>query len=236
MRNLKYSLSITLMTQALLIGHVSNTIADTKTGAMQFWNGKQWRDIPAYVMHSTVEPTLHLCDGVPTWVLYSCPGSNPYEIGETGPAGGRVFYISDGGLHGLEAAPIDLPIRIWGCEGKAIAKASGTDIGTGNANTKAVVAGCDQAEGAVKQADNYYFNGYEDWYLPSKDELMALYNNIGPNAAAPLTNIGNFSNNNYYWSSSEIGPNHAWTIFFGNGAETFGPKLDKASARAIRKF
>lgn len=29
-----------------------------------------------------------------------------YAIGDTGPSGvGKVFYITDGGLHGLEAAP-----------------------------------------------------------------------------------------------------------------------------------
>jgi len=40
-------------------------------------------------------------------------GSDPatityYAVGDTGPAGGIVFYTSDGGLHGLEAAPADL--------------------------------------------------------------------------------------------------------------------------------
>src|SRR5271157_4536262 len=33
-------------------------------------------------------------------------GGKTYTIGETGPSGvGIVFYITDGGLHGLEAAP-----------------------------------------------------------------------------------------------------------------------------------
>ncbi|MBP8084514.1 MAG: hypothetical protein KAZ87_15050 [Spirochaetes bacterium] len=31
-----------------------------------------------------------------------------YAIGDTGPSGvGFVFYITDGGLHGLEVAPVD---------------------------------------------------------------------------------------------------------------------------------
>ena len=245
----KHLVLIMLLYPALLMNIVSKANADQKShsqksenvikpevGTMQFWNGKSWITIPNFTSHAKTEPSLHLCEGVPTWVLYSCPGSSPYEIGETGPAGGRVFYISDGGLHGLEAAPEDLPIRAWGCEGKAIKNASGVAIGTGSANTKAVIAGCDHANAAVKQADNYYFNGYEDWYLPSKDELTALYNNIGPNAPAPLSNIGHFSTTTYYWSSSEIGPNHAWTVFFANGEETFGQKMNPSSARAIRAF
>ena len=32
-----------------------------------------------------------------------------YVVGDVGPAGGIVFYVTDGGLHGLEAAPADQP-------------------------------------------------------------------------------------------------------------------------------
>ena len=38
-----------------------------------------------------------------------------YEIGKTGPAGGIVFYVTDGGLSGLEAAPTDVSTVVWGC-------------------------------------------------------------------------------------------------------------------------
>ena len=45
-------------------------------------------------------------------------GSNPavtYAIGDTGPSGvGIVFYITDGGLHGLEVAPVDQSTsQVW---------------------------------------------------------------------------------------------------------------------------
>ena len=65
-----------------------------------------------------------------------------YEIGDTGPAGGIVFYVTGGGLHGLEAAPADLSQTVWGCADTVIAGADGTGIGTGAQNTVDILAGC----------------------------------------------------------------------------------------------
>ena len=205
-------------------------------GDLQYWNGKKWLTIHPINTDAVIDPTLKLCNHKPTWVLYNCPGTSPYEIGETGPAGGRVFYISEGGKHGLEAAPIDQAISGWGCQGKAILKANGLVMGTGANNTSAAVSGCFESKGAIKSADNYSFNGFSDWYLPSKDELKLMYTNIGPGAAEPLTNIGEFQTSSNYWSSSEIGSNHAWVLFFGNGDESFGLKMNPSNVRAIRSF
>ena len=46
-----------------------------------------------------------------------------YEIGDTGPAGGKVFYITpgSGGIHGLEAALIDQAPAPWNCDGTDVA-------------------------------------------------------------------------------------------------------------------
>jgi hypothetical protein len=206
-------------------------------GDLQYWDGTKWLGIAKKISAKEpgVAPTFALCAGVPTWILYSCPGTSPYEIGETGPAGGKVFYVTEGGLHGLEAAPVDQPLAPWGCEGLATPGANGMPIGKGSSNTAAAVAGCNETVTAAKIADNYTFNGYSDWYLPSNDELNAMYTNIGPAAPAPLTNVGGFAINGY-WSSSEIGANHAWTLFFGNGGQSFGIKLNPLSIRAVRSF
>jgi hypothetical protein len=56
-------------------------------------------------------------------------------------------------------------------------------------------------------------NGYNDWFLPSRDELLQLYNN--------MTVIGEFQNA-YYWSST------SWNNY-GSGSIDFGgntPNLD----------
>jgi len=87
---------------------------------------------------------------------------------------------------------------------------------------------------------------YNDWFLPSKDELNLMYKNIGPGAAKPLTNIGGFKpHNNYnlhnYWSSSENTGHYAWSQGFGSGL--FGGgfqynwfKVNTFYVRAARAF
>jgi hypothetical protein len=48
-----------------------------------------------------------------------------YAIGDTGPAGGIVFYITDGGLHGMEATPDDQHEGIGLCFSGVIPGADG---------------------------------------------------------------------------------------------------------------
>ncbi len=110
------------------------------------------------------------CDGIPTWVVGSCPSG----IGDTGPAGGIIFYVTDATeQHGLEAAPEDQSNGIqWGCVGTVVG--TSTAIDTGKANTTAINAQCG-AETAASIAASYSLNGFSDWYLPSQDELNLLY-------------------------------------------------------------
>lgn len=117
-----------------------------------------------------------------------------YNIGDNGPAGGIVFYITDGGLHGLEAAPVGQPTAPWGCHGTNISGAKGTAVGTGAQNTAAIVAGCAESGIAAKIADAYSLGGFKDWFLPSKDELNMLY----VATAQPDNGIGT------YWTSTQV--------------------------------
>ena len=130
-----------------------------------------------------------------------------YSIGDTGPAGGIVFYISDDlGLHGLEAAPVDfLPGSFeFGCLNVDIGEIGEMpgDIGTGLANTLEIIAAtCTPSvvtnSIAAVGANDYSLNGFEDWYLPSIDELNELY--------LYVLNTGTIDNELFYWSSSESG-------------------------------
>ena len=156
------------------------------------------------------------------------PAGGPYQISSTGPAGGIVFYITNGGFKGLEAAPVDQSNGIiWGCYGIDIAGAYGTAVGTGDANTAAIVNGCREPNFAAKVAADYTYNGYSDWFLPSKDELDLLYQQRNV--------VGGFTSNSY-WSSTENDIYGAWNKNFNNGAQYGYLKNPMLPVRAVRNF
>ena len=157
-----------------------------------------------------------------------CSPALPYEIGERGPAGGIVFYITHGGLHGLEAARADQSAgAAWGCYETEIAGADGTAVGTGAQNTVDIVVGCHVSGIAANIADNYTLNGYDDWFLPSKDELNLLYQQKDV--------VGGFAVD-YYWSSTEGGSGYARAQGFDVGNQEYGDKNYPLRVRAVRAF
>jgi len=149
-----------------------------------------------------------------------------YAIGDTGPCGGIVFYISNGGLNGLEAAPSDQVSAQWGCNG-TVTGATGTAIGTGAANT-ATITGLPCGAGSAAQiASNYTGGGCTGWFLPSQDELNELY--------LQKTVVGDFASD-FYWSSSEFNANNAWIQFFDVGFQVGNGKNFSLRVRAVRGF
>jgi len=160
--------------------------------------------------------------------------SVPLGIGDT-HQGGIIFYL-DGNGGGLIAAPSDQSsAAFWGCSEQFIGGTSSA-VGTGAANTTAIVSGCSQTVIAAKICANYTDGTYTDWFLPSKDELNLMYDNIGQGNALGLGNVGNFSNS-YYWSSTESGSSVAWDQNFSSGFQSgIANKNLTDSVRAVRAF
>ena len=205
-------------------------------GDMQYWNGSAWVMIPVpqTVAFGPTTGSLEFCNGTLGWnVKSTCPtptrDPSGYYIGGNGPAGGKVFYVTDNtGLHGLEAAPVNQSLgAAWGCYRTSISGADGTAVGTGAANTAAIVAGCAEANTAAKIADAYALNGYTDWYLPSMGELNLLYQQ--------KTVVGGFANDTY-WSSSETISSGAWVQSFRTGTQDYAGKNYPLPVRAVRAF
>ena len=96
----------------------------------------------------------------------------------------------------------DIP---FGCEGTFIAGANGVDIGYGQANTTAIVADCGEPGSAAVLCNDYVSDGYDDWFLPSRDELDAINAN-----EAKLTTISN----GWYVTSSQQNADLAWRVYF----------------------
>jgi hypothetical protein len=125
-------------------------------------------------------------------------------IGQIGPAGGWIFYdkgyVSDGWQY-LEAAPSDQsgPYHAWSniIDVEIGTSAQGTAIGTGQTNTTAIIGQTGHTTSAAKLCDDLIVGSYDDWFLPSEDELNLMYTNLYNEG------VGGFANDSY-WSSSEV--------------------------------
>jgi membrane-bound inhibitor of C-type lysozyme len=68
---------------------------------------------------------------------------------------------------------------------------------------------------------------YDDWRLPTKEELNALY--INKNV------VGGFAVA-YYWSSSQSNNSTAWLQYFGSGSQSLSKNDYRCRVRAVRAF
>jgi uncharacterized repeat protein (TIGR02543 family) len=147
----------------------------------------------------------------------------------TGPAGGLIFYdkgsVSDGWRY-LEAASVDQSKGKWGTLNLTVPGADGTDIGTGKQNTLDIITGDILADKAADKCASYSVAlgaiTYNDWFLPSKDEIYLMYTNLH------VEGVGNFSGtatDYQYYSSSEYDPYKTWFQSFYNGNQQDGSKF-----------
>jgi hypothetical protein len=112
--------------------------------------------------------------------------------------------------------------------------ATGKAIGTGAANTTAIidVQGGTATNYAAGLARAYAGGGYTDWFLPSKDELNEMYDN-----KATLEAVEGFIKFiDIYWSSTEYDNGNAWGQNFISGVQSNGSKSGTLNVRAVRAF
>ena len=176
---------------------------------------------------------LKNCNGTYRWLDYwdKCP---PPPLGSvsigSSYGGGIVFYVDSLG-HGLVCAPNDIGTYPFGCSARFLRTVE--YYGSGLLNTLEIIRQCDERIIAASACDNFTNEGYTDWYLPSKEELRLMLQNL------QLQGIGNFSNN-LYLSSSEYNAFYAYyaersgnqIIIWGQN----GPGKGPARVRPIRSF
>jgi hypothetical protein len=105
----------------------------------------------------------------------------------------------------------------------------------GKTATAAIVARHDAGSVAKNQyaagvADDYSANGKSDWWLPSRDELVKMQENLNNKG------VGGFAAD-FYWSSSENSAGGGWSQYFYDGTQFNDAKSNvRGYVRPVRGF
>lgn len=167
------------------------------------------------------EPTIY-----DTKIVVDGKGTGSYEYRLTNFASDKITYvrayvINQKGIAYGDAKVLFIPefmdkgdYIVLGGLGIAVQK---NDIGKGDYSSMSSLC------------QNSTIGGFSDWRLPTKDELLSLYE---------LRNIvGNFTPSSY-WSSTPDASSTRWVVDFKNGSvhtEYFFPALSARAVRTIKK-
>jgi hypothetical protein len=180
-----------------------------------------------------------------------------YNVGDTGPGGGIVFYYSAAGFNCgsgfsatgsptggkcnyLEAAPTSGSnawtdsTYIWSENTFGRTGATATAIGSGYANTSTIIS----REGGRTNSAAFVSRAYRgpnnlsDWYLPSYDELGALY------SERVRVGVRYSANGDNYWTSSDEAYFGVYPFYLAMNFPfwTSNPKSESYYVRPIRAF
>jgi hypothetical protein len=160
--------------------------------------------------------------------------NSKYGIGDTGPAGGIIFYVNPNyktdGWRYLEAAPVDQSTGIEWDDGDWVSTWTKEEIGTGKVNTQTIVKALGGGSYAAQLCNDLTIGGYNDWFLPSKEELNLMFENLR------VADLGSFVGD-WYWSSSE---GVEWNAYFQNFSlgyrDLVNAKSGTLRVRAVRAF
>ena len=149
---------------------------------------------------------------------------------DDGTKQGVVFEVSEDGKHG-KIVSLDEKVFEWGGHIKTLVGAdSPTD---GRLNTDIVMQRNDYAAHLVFR---WCREQGEEWYLPSKEELMAIY------YVKDLVNktLAQYSykeiSDSEYWSSTEADKYRAWSVNMYNGYTNSSSKYNYYYVRAVSAF
>jgi hypothetical protein len=211
------------------------TKADTITvtagaATTQVFNNQQATSLPAFGISGLVSSDTATFTQKYTGIDWTkpCSQGGGCEVGDTGPGGGTIFYISPTAINSasgistggryLEVAPINwsgLSVESTTAWARAATSVTGTlsAIGAGAENTRLINSVLTTNSVAAKVAADLNFGGKTDWFLPSTLELKEMYDALYAPSLA-----GNLSIRNYWSSTQDPTLNsRADTYWFGSG-------------------
>jgi hypothetical protein len=163
--------------------------------------------------------------------------------------GGVVFYVApvptdlngDGILDkGLVCAVEDQSTSFIWYDNNNFGARYSTGIGTGAQNSKDFLEYSDCTNCAIYLASQYAGGGFNDWFLPSRDELAEVYRYRNFINLTALANGGSSLSDASYWSSSIYNPAFAyypwWLDFSFGSSSSNGGFTAFRSIRAVRAF
>jgi len=154
-----------------------------------------------------------------------------YSVGDLYSQNGKegiVFWITDNGRHGkIASLEGEYDHDQWSTEGNESedyvgVETGATDENDGMANMKKIqsIPGWHEKYPAFA----WCADKGDGWYLPALNELKTMYETIG------------FDSEDWYWSSTEIDCNHAWTMCIYNGEPENTDKGSRDNLRAVCAF
>lgn len=145
----------------------------------------------------------------------SCADGGACAIGDIGPGGGVVFILTTtaGNTTGrtFEAAPKNWDggaqdgTAQWCAASDASVSGLGTAIGTGSTNSSSIATTCTSSgrDDAAQYVRGKTIGGKSDWFLPSRDEALEIYNQRTVFTGAYAINATNVDTARYLTSSQD---------------------------------
>ena len=174
-----------------------------------------------------------------------------YKLGDTGPAGGLIFYDKGNNQDGwryMEAAPANTERKMTWWVKRYLNELLKKESSNGQINTKELMDYVNENCGIynneippIRYCSTLEVNGYKDWYLPSGWELGLMCRNLH------IRGMGKFDSEGMYWSSNVRKDVHrsawdgsiwgdAYYVNFVNGSGNYGETNKVLFVRAARRF
>lgn len=170
-----------------------------------------------------------------------------YSVGDTGPGGGIVFYVSEDGFdvfdgtggvqkcNYLEVSKEEIAYIRWCPHNNGCSVTGAQGIGHGKANTYKIIqfhSGLTMSKCAAYACYNYSTSTTKkgDWFLPTKDELNLMCKNVGSIILAGASESWHWSSSPGKMDDCALGKN------FSDGGQGDCSKHGNLCVRAVRAF